>query len=158
MMVDETHPAGAPADSPVDADAPTEDRIGTAGWAMSSAAATGVAWFSLLTFVQSLLLAGSTARTIAQVDPKSFDVNFMAYGIPLGFAVAGMVGWFLMISIPSSYRRGGLAMVGAFAGSVLGMLLTMAARVVGPPLLLGLAVAAAACALWLGRRAVRSAR
>jgi hypothetical protein len=145
----------APEFSPLPPDAPTEDRIGTAVLAMEAGAATAVAWFAALTYIQTFLVAGSHAQTVAEVDPHSFDVNFMTYGLVLGMAVAGCTTWFLMASVPSSYRRGGLAMVAAFAGTVIGGLLTIPGR--GHPLsLLVLAVVSGGLAVVLGRRAVRS--
>lgn len=148
--------AGNPSEfSPLLPDAPTEDRIGTAVLAMEGGAAAGVAWFAMLTYIQTHLVAGSTATRIEDVDRQSFDVNFMAFGLVVGIAFAGCVAWALMGSIPSSYRRGGLSMVAAFVATVLGMGLTFMLR--GQPLLLLLlATIAGVLAVWLGRRAVRS--
>jgi hypothetical protein len=148
---------GRPEFSPLPDDAPTTDRIGTAVLAMEGAAATAIGWFALLAFIQTRLLLGSTARNVGEIDPHSFDVNFMVYGSVLGLAVAGCTSWLLMGSIPSSYRRGGLSMVAAFAGSVAGAIITVPAR--GEPLvLLGVGVVALGAAVLLGRRAVRSWR
>jgi hypothetical protein len=146
---------GRPEFSPVPSDAPTEDRIGTAVLAMEAAAATAIAWFATLTWIQTRLLSGSTVKSVAEINPHSFDVNFMVYGSVLGMAFAGCTAWILMAPIPSSYRRGGLSMVAAFAGTVIGALLTIPGR--GHPImLLVIAAAAIALALLLGRRAVRS--
>jgi len=145
----------APEFSPLLPDAPHVDRIGTAVLAMEAGAATAVAWFATLTFIQTRLLANSTATTVAEIDPNSFDVNFMIYGSVLGIAFAGCTAWMLMATVPSSYRRGGLSMVATLGGTVLGALLTVPGRTI-PAALLGLAAAAAALAVWLGRRAVRS--
>ena len=141
--------------SPVPSDAPTEDRIGTAVLAMEAGAAAAIAWFAALTFIQTRLLVDSTVTTVAEIDPRSFDVNFMVYGSVLGIAFAGFTTWLLMASVPSSYRRGGLSMVAALGGTVLGAMLTVPGRSV-PTALLGLAVAAGALAAWFGRRAIRS--
>ena len=141
--------------SPLPPDAPTEDRIGTAVLAMEAAAAAAIAWFSLLAFIQTRLLADSTATSVAEIDPHSFDVNFMVYGSVLGLAFAGGVAWILMATIPSSYRRGGLSMVAALGGSVLGAGLTVPGRS-HPLALVTFAALAGALATVLGRRAVRS--
>jgi hypothetical protein len=159
MRIEETQPAGAPLDSPVASDAPTEDRVGTAAYAMATAASTAVTWFAILTLVQSHLLQSSTARDVSQVDPHSFAVNFLVYGALTGIAFSGGVAWFLMSAIPSSYRRGGLAMAGALAGTVpAGVLTTVARMLGGPPLLVLLGALAGLATFWLGRRAVLSAR
>ena len=148
--------AGNPSEfSPLLPDAPTEDRIGTAVLAMEAGAAAAVAWFSALTYIQTHLVAESTATTVAEIDPRSFDVNFMVYGSVLGIAFAGCTAWVLMATIPSSYRRGGLSMVAALGGTVLGAGLTVPGRD-RPFVLLVLAVAFSAVAVWFGRRAVRS--
>ena len=148
--------AGNPSEfSPLPPDAPTEDRIGTAVLAMEGGVAAGVAWFAVLSYAQTFLVANVTATKVEELDPHSFDVNFMAFGLVMGIAFAGCVAWALMGSIPSSYRRGGLSMVAALVGTVLGTGLTTIARV-RPILLLILAVIAGALAIWVGRRAVRS--
>ncbi|HEY4321055.1 MAG TPA: hypothetical protein VGM77_07725 [Gemmatimonadales bacterium] len=151
--------AGHPADSPVGPDAPTEDRIGTAGYAMAAAACTAVTWFALLTFIQTQLIAGSTVQTVSQVDPQSFAVNFLVYGALLGISFSAVVAWVLMAPIPSSYRRGGLAMAGALAGTVPAGALTVLVRALGGAgLLLVLALLAGLVTFWFGRRAVLSAQ
>jgi hypothetical protein len=141
--------------SPLPPDAPTEDRIGTAVQAMAAGTAAAVAWLAVLTFVQTRFLAASTATSVGELDPHSFDVNFMAFGIVVGMAFAGCTTWFLMASIPSSYRRGGLSMVAAFAGTVLGGLLTLPGHE-HPAWLPALAVLAGVVSAWFGRRAIRS--
>ena len=145
--------------SPLGPDAPTEDRIGTAFLAMSSAAAASVAWFSALTLIQTRLVAGSTVQSVAQLDPNSPDVNFMVYGTVLGLGFTGTTAWMLMAAIPSTYRRGALAMVAALGGTSLAMVATLLLyQAAGTPALMGLGIAALAMAIWLGRRAVLSAQ
>lgn len=146
---------GRPEFSPLPPDAPTEDRIGTAVLAMEGGAAAAIAWFAALTYIQTHLVAASTAKSVAEIDPRSFDVNFMVYGSVLGIAFAGGTAWVLMATIPSSYRRGGLSMVAALGGTVAGAALTVPGRD-HPGALLALAVIAGGFAIWFGRRAVRS--
>jgi hypothetical protein len=145
--------------SPLPPDAPKEDRIGTAFLAMSSAAMGSVAWFSALTVIQTHLVAGSTAQTVAQINPNAPDVNFMVYGTVLGLGFTGVCAWVLMAAIPSTYRRGALAMVAALGGTSLAMVATLLVyQSAGRGALTGLGVLAIAFAFWLGRRAVLSAR
>ena len=114
------NPEQRPEFSPVPPDAPKEDRIGTAFLAMGAAAAGAVTWFALLTLIQSHLIEGSTIRSIAQVNPDSADVNFVVYGTVLGLGLTALTAWLLLRAIPSSYRRGALAMVSALAGAPVG--------------------------------------
>ena len=151
--------AGSPEFSPLPPDAPTEDRIGTAVLAMGSGAAAAVTWFAVLTSIQLRILEHSTAKTVAEINPQAADTNFMIVGMLLGMVFAAAVAWTLMFPIPSSYRRGGLAMVAAFAGTVIAGILTSAARVLGgAPILVAIAIVACGLALWLGRRAIASVR
>jgi hypothetical protein len=143
--------------NPLGLDAPTEDRVPLAMAAVGTAAAVAVSWFSLVTFA-TVMLRDQTATEIAKVDPSAAYVNILLYGTPLGLALAGVTGWLLMRPIDSLFRRGGLAMVGALAGTVLAMMLTYTAHAaLGSGALIGLAVLAAVVALRLGIRARRSA-
>jgi hypothetical protein len=145
--------------SPLPADAPKEDRIGTAFLAMCSAALGSVAWFSALTVIQTHLVAGSTVQTVAQINPNAADVNFMVYGTVLGLGFTGMSAWILMAAIPSTYRRGALAMVAALGGTSLAMVATLLVyQFAGRGALTALGAVCIAMAMWLGRRAVLSAR
>ena len=145
--------------SPLPPDAPKEDRIGTAFLAMSSAAMGSVAWFSALTVIQTHLVAGSTAQTVAQINPNAPDVNFMVYGTVLGIGFTGVGAWILMAAIPSTYRRGALAMVAALGGTSLAMVATLLVyQWAGRGALTSLGVLAIGIAFWLGRRAALSAR
>jgi hypothetical protein len=145
--------------SPLPPDAPKEDRIGTALLSMASAAAAGVVWFSALVLIVTQMRAGSTAQTIAQIDPHALYVNVAAYGTMLGVGFIGICAWTLLAPIPSRYRRGALAMVTALGGWCVAMGATYVAHAVaGTVALIGLAMVFAAMALFLGRRAVVSAR
>ena len=147
----------APEFSPLPPDAPTEDRIGTALLAMGSAAAAAVTWFSVLTFVGSRLAAGTAATSVAQIDPNAGYVNFLVYGTVLGLGLTGVSAWALLAPIPSTYRRGALAMVAALGGTSLAMVATyLVDQLIGRFALPGLAVMGLGLALLLGRRAARS--
>lgn len=125
--------------------------------AVGASAAVAVAWFSVVTFATAML-RDQAVTEIAKVDPSAAYVNILLYGIPAGLAMAGVTGWMLMRPIDSLFRRGGLAVVGALAGTVLAMMLTFTAHAaLGSGALLGLAVLAGVTALRLGGRARRSA-
>ncbi len=143
--------------NPLGLDAPTEDRVPLAIAAVGTAAAVAVSWFSLVTFATAML-RDQAVTDISAVDPSAAYVNILLYGIPAGLAMAGVTGWILMRPIDSLFRRGGLAVVGALAGTVLAMMLTFTAHAaLGNGALIGLAVLAAVAALRLGGRARRSA-
>lgn len=145
--------------SPLGADAPTEDRVGLAGWSMVTAMAATVSWFGGLTYIQTRMVNGVTAQSVSQLDPKSVDVNFMVYGALLGVVFGAATAWALMSPIPSSYRRGGLSIAAALAGTVVAGILTAAAHMIGGPIaLLGLTFVFGIVTALLARRAVAAAR
>jgi hypothetical protein len=146
-----------PSPNPFGADAPTVDRTPQAIWAMATGAVAVVVWYAILTFVTTRMAAATTARTIGDVNPDAFYVNLIIYGAVLGLAFGGITSWIMMSGIPSSYRRGGLSLVSAFAGAVLGGVLTvMAKEAAGPGGLIGVAVLAFAAVLLLMRRTRRA--
>jgi hypothetical protein len=125
--------------------------------AIGTSVAVAVAWFSVITFATALL-RDQSVTDIAAVDPSAPYVNILLYGIPAGLALAGITGWRLLHPVDSLFRRGGLAMVGALAGTVLAMMLTFTAHAaLGSAALLGLALLATVTAFRLGGRARRLA-
>ena len=143
--------------NPFGADAPTEDRVGLAMAAVGAAAAAAVAWFAVLTFLVARM-RDPTVTSAATVNPNAGYVNLFLVGIPIGLLVAGLVGWMLMAPIHSNFRRGGLAIVGALAGTCLAMMLTFTAHAaLGSGALAALAVLALVVAMRLGGRARRAA-
>jgi crotonobetainyl-CoA:carnitine CoA-transferase CaiB-like acyl-CoA transferase len=105
------------------------------------------------------LRAGSTAQTLAQINPNALYVNVAAFGTMLGVGFIGVSAWTLLAPIPSLYRRGALAVVTALGGWCVAMAATFLAHATaGPGALAGLAVASAILALFLGRQAVLSSR
>ncbi|MEI2720542.1 MAG: hypothetical protein V9E87_10435 [Gemmatimonadales bacterium] len=143
--------------NPLGPDAPTEDRVGLAVAAVGAAAAMAVAWFSVLTFLVARLRDPSVTSA-ATINPNAGYVNLFLVGIPVGLLVAGLMGWVLMAPIESNFRRGGLAIVGALAGTCLAMMLTFTAHAaLGSGALAALAVLALVVALRLGGRARRAA-
>ncbi|HEY3935671.1 MAG TPA: hypothetical protein VGL65_13750 [Gemmatimonadales bacterium] len=152
-------PDDRPEFSPVGPDAPKEDRISTALLAMGAAAAASCVWFAVLTLIQSYARERSTARSAAQVDPHSADVNFVVYGLVLGLGFTAVTAWLLLAPIPSSYRRGALAMVAGLGGTSLAMVATwILYGVAGRPALAALGVVSVAIAVWLAWRSAVSAR
>jgi hypothetical protein len=124
---------------------------------MATGAVAVVAWFAVLTFLSTRLAATVTVRTIADVDPDAAYVNFLIYGSVLGVAFGGVMSWWMMSGIPSSYRRGGLSLVSAFAGAVLaGVLTVLAKELAGPVGLIGLAALVVPALALLMRRTRRA--
>jgi hypothetical protein len=112
-----------------------------------------------------LALVGATVAAIAALRPPPGTTE-PALGAPLyllllgtlgGLVLAGVVAWRLLAPLESTYRRGGLAIVSAFA-TVLGMQIYRPLDAAfGIPALLLAAGIAAASAWALARRARRMA-
>jgi hypothetical protein len=112
-----------------------------------------------------LALVGATVSALDAVRPPPGTGN-AALGAPLyllaagtigGLLLAGGVTWYLLSPVDSTYRRGGLALVSAFA-TVPAMLIYPPLHVaLGTPALLFVAALAAGTALLLIRRARRMA-
>jgi hypothetical protein len=112
-----------------------------------------------------LALVGITVAALDAVRPPPGTPN-LANGAPVyllaagtlgGLVLAGVVAWRLLAPLDSTYRRGGLALVSAFA-TVLGMqVYPLLDSVFGTPALLSAAALAGLAALVLSRRARRLA-
>jgi hypothetical protein len=112
-----------------------------------------------------LALVGGTVAALDAVRPAG-GASAAAAGAPLallaagtlgGLVLAGVVTWRLLAPLESTYRRGGLALVSAFA-TVPAMLIYPPLHLsLGTPALLVVAVLAAGLALFLSRRARRMA-
>jgi hypothetical protein len=112
-----------------------------------------------------LALVGATVAAIAALRPPPGTTE-PALGAPLylllfgtlgGLVLAGVVAWRLLSPLESTYRRGGLAIVSAFA-TVVGMqIYRPLVAAFGIPALLLAAGIAAALAWALARRARRMA-
>ncbi|MES2123394.1 MAG: hypothetical protein V4503_01775 [Gemmatimonadota bacterium] len=142
--------------NPLGDSAPTEDRVGLAANAMAAAMAFSVAAIALVTWATARA-AASSGITSRENVVDGLALNLLIYGTTLSvFASAGLA-WWLMRLVGSTYRRGGLAIVAAFAGFLLSVILTMAVRgLLGTTALLGLAVLAALTGAWFVGR-VRAA-
>jgi hypothetical protein len=84
-------------------------------------------------------------------------VYLLAAGTLGGLVLAGVVAWRLLAPLDSTYRRGGLALVSAFATVVVMQIYPFLDSAFGTPGLLGVAGLAAFAALLLSRRARRLA-
>lgn len=112
-----------------------------------------------------LALVGATVVATALLRPPAGTTE-PALGAPLyilffgtlgGLVVASAVTWRLLRPLESTYRRGGLALVSAFATVVLMQIYRPLDAAFGVPALLAAAMAAAVLALLLARWARRMA-
>ena len=100
---------------------------------------------------RAAVTSGITSRENI-VDGLAVDI--VIYGTVASVFLAGVVAWTLMKPIDSNYRRGGLAMVSAFAGFLLSVILTMLVRgLLGDAAIPGLAVVGMLVAVFFARRA-----
>jgi hypothetical protein len=160
------HPERAPAvrvegspPPPLIADQATEDQIGLAVRAVGAAFFTAIAWLGFLTWGTLLLGGPESAVSADQIDPGAAHVNLLLYGLSACLVLTGLVGWRLLRPVGSTFRRGGLAMVGVLGGLSLGMLVTFVAREVGGrTALLVTGVIGTALAVVLARAALRASR
>lgn len=144
--------------SPLIADQATEDQIGLAVRAVGAAFCTAIGWLGFVTW-GTLMVGGPTAPVPAgQIDPRAAHVNLLLYGFSACLAVTGAVGWRLLRPVGSTWRRGGLTMVGVLGGISLAMLATFLARELGGAgALLFTGVVGTLFALLLGRAALKAA-
>jgi hypothetical protein len=112
-----------------------------------------------------LALVGATVAATAALRPPA-GANEPAFGAPLyillfgtlgGLLLAGVVAWRLLRPLQSTYRRGGLAMVSAFATVALMQIYRPLDAAFGVPALLGGAGLSAGLAWLLARLARRMA-
>ena len=112
-----------------------------------------------------LALVGATVAAIAALRPPPGTTD-PAVGAPLylllfgtlgGLVLAGIVAWRLLAPLESTYRRGGLAIVSAFATVVVMQIYRPLDAAFGVPALVLAAAIATASAWALARRARRMA-
>ena len=144
---------------PLVSDQATEDQIGLAVRAVGSAFCTAIAWLGFLTW-GTLTVGGPDAAVAAeQIDPGAPHVNLLLYGLSACLVVTGAIARRLLRPVGSTFRRGGLTMVGVLGGVSLGMLATFLARELGgATALLATGVVGALLALLLARAALKAAR
>ncbi len=121
-----------------------EAGAGTLGYlaaAFACAVSTG------LTVITGTVLVADALRSRSADQELRFYL--IAAGTLGGLALAGFVGWKLLEPITSTYRRGGLALVAAFATVVLMLICAAAFELFGRAGLLGLLVLSATASAWL---------
>jgi hypothetical protein len=110
-----------------------------------------------------LALVGATVAALDAVRPPAGTVE-PALGAPLyllaagtlgGLVLAGVVAWRLLAPVDSTYRRGGLALVSAFATVPIMLLYLPLDAAFGTPALVAAAALATGAAWLLSRRARR---
>ena len=127
-----------------------EDRVGLAFLAMGVSVSIGIGLVTVVLWVVSTLLADMPASDTPVIDGAPFYV--LVGGTLLGVGVAGLITWMLLAPVRSTYRRGGLSVVSAFATAA-GMLVAMPInQLAGRTGLLVLVVFSGLVALLLSRR------
>jgi hypothetical protein len=112
-----------------------------------------------------LALVGATVATLDAVRPPpgatdpglGAHLYLLAAGTLGGLVLAGVVAWRLLAPVDSTYRRGGLALVSAFATVPVMQLYRPLDAAFGTPALVAAAVLAGGAAWLLARRARRIA-
>jgi hypothetical protein len=112
-----------------------------------------------------LALVGATVAAVDAVRPPpgtadpalGASLYLLAAGTLGGLVLAGVVAWRLLAPLDSTYRRGGLAMVSAFATVPIMQLYRPLDAAFGTPALLAAAAMAAGAAWLLSRLARRMA-
>ncbi len=112
-----------------------------------------------------LALVGATVAATAALRPPAGAAEpvpgaamyLLLFGTLGGLVLAGVVVWRLLSPLRSTYRRGGLALVSAFATVVIMQVYRPLDAAFGGPALLAAAATAGALAWLLARRARRMA-
>ncbi len=123
--------------------------LGFLATALASAVSLGLA------VITATVLLEESMRTGPHPDYLHFRLYLLFGGTLAGILIAASAAWRLLFPIPSTYRRGGLAMVSGFATVLLMLICIPIHQLLGRAgliVLLGLSAAAAAL---LARRARR---
>jgi hypothetical protein len=112
-----------------------------------------------------LALVGATVAALAALRPPAgvteeaagARLYLLLFGTVGGLVLAGVVVWRLLAPLQSTYRRGGLALVSAFATVVVMQVYRPLDAAFGAPALLAAAALASALAWIFARRARRMA-
>lgn len=144
---------------PLISDQATEDQVGLAVRALGAAFCTAIGWLGLITWTTLRVAGPEAAAPAGQIDPNAAHVNLLLYGFSACLAITGLVGWWLLRPVGSTWRRGALTMVGVLGGISLAMLATFLARELGgTPALLGTAIIGLLLATLLARAALAAGR
>ena len=139
------HPPSPPSISIED-----EDRVGLAFLALAISVLVGNGLIAVALWLVTTLLADAPASDLPTVVGMPYYV--LIGGTLTGIVVAGGTMWGLLAPVRSTYRRGGLSVVAAFATAA-GMLVAMPVNhLLGRSGLLGLVVIYGLGALLLSRR------
>jgi hypothetical protein len=106
----------------------------------------------LLLITATLLAVDALVRGGTAALDQSFYL--LVAGTLAGIFLAGYASWHLLAPVPSTYRRGGLAMVSGFATVLLMLICVPVHQLLGRAGLCLLLVLCAALAIVLGRRAL----
>ena len=112
-----------------------------------------------------LALVGATVAALASLRPAAgatepsvgAPLYLLLFGTLGGLVIAGVVTWRLLAPLRSTYRRGGLALVSAFATVVVMQIYRPLDAAFGVPALLAAAAMAGVLAWLLSRRVRRMA-
>lgn len=138
-----------------DPDAPTTDQVPLAAAALPFAILLGTALEALVLWgVRTLLLDAPPSDSPVVTGPAG---NLLVYGTLGSAAAAALATWIPLAPVRSWFRRGGLAIVAAFATLVASFLATPLYHFFGRGGLLGLAAACAIGCVLVGRRLARVA-
>jgi hypothetical protein len=130
-----------------------EDRVGLAALAMSFSITLGVGLVTIALWIVTTMLRDAAPADTPVVEGAPFYV--LVGGTMTGVFVAGLVTWTLLAPVRSTYRRGGLAFVSAFATTA-AMLVAMPVNAVAGRTGLVALIAVCGGAAWLlGRRLAR---
>jgi hypothetical protein len=121
--------------------------------AMGSAIAFGLALVTATVIGVDLLRAGAPSQTA----PGGALLYLLFFGTLAGLCAAGAVAWRLLSPILSTYRRGGLSLVSAFATVVAMLLCIPVHQIAGRQGLVALGLMALLASFLLGRGARRTA-
>jgi hypothetical protein len=124
------------------------DPLGLAAWAVGSAVAMGLA------VVTATTLAVDALRPSPGDAPDlGAPFQLLLWGTVAGIAIAAVVAWRLLAPLTSAYRRGGLALVSAFATVIVMLVCIPVNQVLGRPGLAGLIALSLGISAFLARRA-----
>jgi hypothetical protein len=129
------------------------DPLSLAAAALGAGLSAGLAMIGLtVAALDAVRPAPGTAAPVAGAA-----VYLLAAGTLGGLVLAGALAWRLLAPVESTYRRGGLALVSAFATVPVMQIYRPLDAAFGTPALVAAAALAAAAALLLSRRARRMA-
>jgi hypothetical protein len=127
-----------------------DDLIGLAIRSVALAIAAGTALVALTLWGVQRLLAGASASDLPVVSGPA--PTLLLLGTVGALCLSGGLAWYRLAPIESYYRRGGLSILSAFGTFLVAVLAAPLHYFAGTVGLLGLALAAGAAAVALGRR------